>query len=172
MKKYFALCTLLLALVSGCSPSKEKRAEQIRETEERLYSPAATGFSRMSADTLLSLYEDFISDYPEDTLVPGYLFKGATLAMNIDEGAKAISFFEQYLKDYPEGPKAPLCYFFKAYVQENILKNLDQAKESYLQFLEKYPEHDFSDDARAALENLGKSPEQLIREFEARQKAN
>lgn len=126
----------------------------------------------MSADSLLSLYEKFIADYPEDTLVAGYLFKAATLAMNIDEGAKAISFFDQYLRDFPGGPKAPLCSFFRAYVQENLLKNLDQAKESYLQFLEKYPDHDFSDDARAALENLGKSPEQLIREFEARQKAN
>jgi outer membrane protein assembly factor BamD (BamD/ComL family) len=172
MKKYFTLCTLLVALVTGCSPSKEKRAERIKETEDRLYSPSATGFSRMSADSLLTMYENFITDYPDDTLVSGYLFKGATLAMNIDDGAKAVSLFDQYLKDFPEGPKAPLCAFFRAYVQENIMKNLDQAKESYLQFLEKYPDHDFSDDARAALENLGKSPEQLIREFEARQKSN
>jgi len=36
----------------------------------------------------------------------------------------------------------------------------------YELFLSEYPEHDFSDDAKLAIRNLGKTPEDLIREFE------
>jgi len=36
------------------------------------------------------------------------------------------------------------------------------------EFLEKYPDSDFADDARISLQNLGKSPEELIKELEER----
>jgi outer membrane protein assembly factor BamD (BamD/ComL family) len=62
--------------------------------------------------------------------------------------------------------------FFKGYVYENLIRNLDKAKEIYLQFIEKYPESDFADDAQMALQNLGKTPEQMIKEFEERRKAD
>ena len=62
--------------------------------------------------------------------------------------------------------------FFKAYIYENQIKNLEKAKEIYLQFIEKYPNDDFAKDAKIALQNLGKSPEQMVREFEERRKAD
>ena len=65
-----------------------------------------------------------------------------------------------------------MCLFFKGFVYENMLKDLDKARETYLQFIEKYPKDDFADDAQMALLNLGKTPEMLIKEFEARQKAD
>jgi len=46
-------------------------------------------------------------------------------------------------------------------------KNNGKAKELYELFLEKYPEHDFADDAQFSLQYLGKSPEELMMEFEA-----
>lgn len=40
------------------------------------------------------------------------------------------------------------------------------AEKYYKLFLEKYPNNDFTDDAEISLKNLGKTPEQLIEEFE------
>jgi hypothetical protein len=52
------------------------------------------------------------------------------------------------------------------------MKNLDKARETYLLFIEKYPADDFTRDAKLAIQNLGKTPEMLIREFEAKQLAD
>jgi TolA-binding protein len=59
--------------------------------------------------------------------------------------------------------------FLKAFVYEDQLHDLNKAKKYYEEFLEKYPDSDFADDARISLQNLGKSPEELIKEFEEKQ---
>ena len=140
--------------------------------EKSLFAPEAVSFNKEKADSLLSLYEVFIKDNPKDSLSPGYLFKAANISMNSGDGPKAIKFFDQYLQDYPDRPKAALCLFFKAFIYENIMQNLDKARETYLLFIEKYPHDDFTKDAKMALMNLGKTPEMLVREFEAKKKAD
>jgi outer membrane protein assembly factor BamD (BamD/ComL family) len=92
--------------------------------------------------------------------------------MNSENGAKALALFDQYLNDYPDHPKAPMCLFFKAFIYENLIRNLDKARETYLLFIEKYPSDDFTNDAKLALMNLGKSPDMIVREFEAKLRAD
>ena len=173
MKKLtIALFALSILLMGGCKPSREKSVENIQILEKQLFSAESTSFDKEKADSLLNLYTVFIDKFPGDSLIPDYLFKSANLAMNSGNGAKAIEYFDRYITSYPDREKAALCLFFKAFVYENILRNLDKAKESYLLFVEKYPENDFADDAQMALQNLGKTPDQMIMEFEARKKAD
>lgn len=159
-------------LITGCGPSKEKRVIQIADIEKRLFSPEAYSFNKVSADSLVNLYVEFVKKYPEDTMSPGFLFKAANVTMNNNEPEKAIGFFDQYITGYPTAQKAPMCLFFKAFVYENMLRDIDRAREIYLQFIEKYPKDDFVDDAQMAMANLGKTPEMLIREFEEKQRAD
>ncbi len=166
------LLTLTAGLLASCQPSRNRLNGRIKAMEERLFSPSSKAFSKASADSLTDLYAKFAERFPEDSLSPEYLFKAAGICMNLQEGGKAIEYFDKVLNTYPKWQKTPFCLFFKGYVQENVLRNLDQAKETYLLFLEKYPNNDFSDDARAALDNLGKSPEQMVKEFEARRKTD
>lgn len=163
---------LSLVALTACQPSAKKLSGEIASMENRLFSASAQGLTKESVDSLINKYEQFVKDYPKDTLAPVYLFKAAGVAMNTGNGGKAITLFEKVIKDYPTHPKAALAFFFKGYVEENYLKNLEKAKETYLLFLEKYPNSDFADDARASIENLGKSPEQMVKEFEAKQKAD
>ena len=173
MKK-FAFLTLIsfVAFLTSCSPSKEKSAATITSLETRLFSPAATGFDKVKADSLLASYESFIKHFPEDSLTMKYTFKAANLAMNMNDATHAIALFDKFMEKYPDNAKARVSMFFKAYIYENQIKNLEKAKEVYLQFIEKYPDGEFAADARIALQNLGKSPEQMVREFEEKQKVD
>lgn len=164
--------TGILFFLSACGPSREKSVKMIQGLEHSLFSQNAVGFDKSKADSLLTLYDSFITDHPKDSLRPGFIFKAANLAMNMNDGNKAITYFDQYTRDYPDGPKASLCLFFKAFIYENMLKDLEKAKEAYQQFIERYPDNDFTDDARLALQNLGKTPDQMVQEFEAKQKAD
>ena len=172
MKKVALLSVVILAVLSACSPSREKSVKTITSLESRLFAPTAAGFDKVKADSLLAAYESFKKHFPEDSLTLKFAFKAANLAMNMGDGAKAITLFDQFIEKYPDSPKAAVSMFFKGYIYENQIKNLDKAKEIYLQFIEKYPNGDFANDARMALKNLGKSPEQMIREFEEQQKVD
>ena len=174
MRKYAFLLLSVLAftILSGCSPSREKSVKTITSLETRLFAPAAIGFDKVKADSLLSAYESFMRHFPEDSLTMKITFKAANLSMNMGDGTKAIELFDKFIEKYPDNPKAAVSMFFKAYIYENQIKNLDKAKEIYLQFIEKYPNGDFTNDARVALKNLGKSPEQMVLEFEEQHKAD
>jgi outer membrane protein assembly factor BamD (BamD/ComL family) len=172
-KKYILFTVIIaLAVLSGCGPSKEKSVKTITSLENRLFSPAATGFDKVKADSLLSAYESFMKHFPKDSLTRKITFKAANLSMNMGNGEKAIEIFDKFIEKYPDDPKAAVSMFFKGYIYENEIKNLDKAKEVYLQFIDKYPNNDFTRDARIALQNLGKSPEVMVKEFEERQKAD
>lgn len=166
------LSVISIGLVTGCKPSREKSVTRIDNFEKSLFAPEAVSFNKEKADSLLDFYLAFIEDYPTDSLAPGYLFKAANIAMNSGDGGKAIGFFDQYIQNYPDQPKAPMCLFFKAFIYENMMKDLDRARETYLVFIEKYPSHDFTNDAKLAIMNLGKTPEMLVREFEEKRKAD
>ncbi len=171
-KSVFCFLAGLVVVITSCTPSREKSVLKIQDLEKRLFAPEAVSFDKAKADSLMTLYVTFVKDNPKDSLSPDYLFKAAGIAMNSGEGSKALNWYNQFLKDYPEHANAAMSLFFKAFVYENLLRNLDYAKESYLLFIEKYPQDEFNDDARIALQNLGKSPDQMIREFEVRQKAD
>jgi len=168
----FLLIAVTFSVVTGCKPSREKSIAEITSLEKRLFSPDAMSFDKIKADSLMNLYTDFIDARPSDSISPGYLFKAASLSMNAGDGKKAIDLFERYLKNYPDGKNAGLSMFFKAFIYENMLRNLDKAKETYLLFIERYPESDFVKDAQMALQNLGKTPDQIVREFEAKRRAD
>ncbi len=172
MKRSLVILIITAAFAAGCTPSRDKMAGRIETLEKSLFSPQAQEFSKAKADSLVAMYETFIEKHPSDTLTPGYIFKAANIVMNSGDGPKALRLFEQYMNDFPSGPKAALCLFFKAFIYENLMGDLDRAKESYLLFIEKYPNDDFANDARMSIANLGKTPEMLIKEFEAKQKAD
>ena len=173
MKTRNYLIILLIPLMfAGCSPSRDKSVKTIGAMEKRLFSPQSTSFDKAKWDSLITMYDAFCKRFPKDSLVPGYLFNAANISMNTGDGQKALSLFQQIIDTYPSYTKAPLCLFFKAYVYENLLHDLAKAKEFYLQFIEKYPSNEFVSAARASIQNLGKSPEQMVKEFEERRKAD
>lgn len=171
MKPVVILPLLILAF-TACQPSREKQEKKITAMENRLFSPNSTGFNKASADSLMQLYSEFIEKFPKDSLTPKYLFKAAGIAMNTGDGALSIKYFDKLYTEFPDDQKAPFCLFFKGYVQENVLHDYGLARGSYEMFLKKYPANEFADDAQAAIDNLGKTPEQMVKEFEAKRRAD
>jgi outer membrane protein assembly factor BamD (BamD/ComL family) len=165
-KKTVLSVLILLAVMAGCKPSRDKVASQVKGLENRLFAPGSITFNREKSDSLLRMYDSFIKEFPDDSLTPVYLFKSGNLLMNAGNGNGAIERFNLYLTRYPDKPSAPMCLFFSGFIYENMLRNLDKAKEVYLLFIEKYPNHEFAKDARLSIQNLGKTPEQMIKEFE------
>lgn len=111
-------------------------------------------------------YAAFVQNSNPDKSVDLYL-KAAGLAKTIGNPNKALQLYYNVGEKMPEHYKAPTALFMMAFIYENDLHQLDKAKETYEDFLKRYPnDPDYADDAQNALKFLGKSAEEIIREFE------
>ncbi len=158
-------------LVLACTSSKQKSKDYIERLIKELYADTVTVIDPNKATELVKEYENYAESYPDDMNSPEYLFKAAHIAMNSVSGRQAIEIFRKIMITYPDYEKTPECLFFIAYIYDNTIQDLDEAKIIYQEFIDKYPENEFADDAQASIKNLGKSPEELIREFEEKLKA-
>ena len=169
MKKY-SLLVFSLGLIILFSCSRSNKYAEIQKLESELYSEnfVFDAEGKAKASTLVQAYLTFTEEHPQDTAAPIYLFKAADLSMNLGDASRAINLYNKVIYAYPDFEKNPQCLFLMAFIYENYLQNYGKAKEVYELFLQKYPDHEFADDAQMSLQNLGKSPEELIREFEAK----
>jgi len=169
MKKVL-LILLPLAFLAACSSPRDKEISSISALEKEVESAGARPeLARL--EQLLDAYTLFADKYSSDTLAPVYMFKAINLCIGVNNGHRAMQLIDTALNKFPESRYNAETVFLKAFVYENLLNNYGQASQVYNYFLKKYPNHELADDADAALKNMGKSPEELVEEFEAARKA-
>ncbi|HNS16448.1 MAG TPA: tetratricopeptide repeat protein [Bacteroidales bacterium] len=160
-----SLILTLLLLGSACS-QKNKMDKQITALENEIFSDQEQSVNMEKTAQLVDAYVAFADSYPSDTEAPEHLFNAGNVAMNLLDPEKAITLFDRIMKSYPEFEKIPHCLFLKAFIYENQLNQLGSAEMLYREFLQKYPDHEFTDDAEMSLKNLGKTPEELLEQFQ------
>ena len=171
--KYIGYILGLVILLSACNGSEEKSKNNdtdlyssIKKLETELFGSTQGKIDRNKAIELIDLYSEYANSNPEDTLSPEFLYKASDISMNMRRPVQTIELFNQLLTKYPEYEKTPTVLFLKAFVYEDQMNDYDRARKYYELFLEKYPDNEFADDAEISLKNLGKTPEELIKEFE------
>lgn len=162
--KLFAMVALV-ATVAACQSPRQDSLAKIKEAEQSTFSESGL-VDPAHVDELINAYESFADQFPDDSLAPEYLFKAGDVAMNTNRSNKAILLYDRILTNYADYRKAPEALFLKGYVYENNLGRLDKAEKIYREFLDKYPDNEFADDAEVSLRYLGKSPEELIEIFQ------
>jgi tetratricopeptide (TPR) repeat protein len=156
------LASVVVAM-SSCQSKMEKLEEVVFSDE---FSYDTKGVSQ--ATELMDLYIKKAEAEPKAAKAPDWMFKAAELAMNLEKTQQALELYNKIIYTYPDYEKSPECLFLMAFIYENNVQNYGKAKDLYEQFLKQYPDHEFADDAAFSLQNIGKSPEELMREFEAK----
>lgn len=167
----FVFPTLIVAFsLVACSPGKKKQEpvdDKISQLEKALFDEGGV-YSQDTARMLMDLYVRFADSLPQDERSPEYLFKAADLSMYFSDPGRTIWLLDRLMARYPEHEKAAMSLFLKAFTYDTRFDDTASARHFYQQFIERYPQHEFTGEAEAAIRNLGKSPEELIREFEQR----
>ena len=115
-------------------------------------------------------YNDFATQFPNDSLTPGFLFKAGEVSTANRQYPQALQFYRQITGRYPNYKLYPESLYLQAYLLDNFLNQDEQARPIYEQVIAKYPDLPYAKDAQAAISHLGKSDEELIREFEKKNK--
>jgi tetratricopeptide (TPR) repeat protein len=172
MKKYVITCFFglsLLIVFSSCDSKRQRLLSGIDHAEQDLFNGNNNyHVNIMKCNNLIQQYEIYANTFPEDTLGAEFLFKAADLYNSTKQPDAALGEYARLMTHYPKYSKIPMCYFLTAFVYENSLHNYVKAAEWYNQFIALYPDHPMVHDAKVSLQNLGKSPDQMVREFEER----
>jgi len=154
---------LLVAVLASCNSPKEKSVQLIKALESK-----DSAYNDDAIERLKAAYLDFVDNYPDDDSSPEYLLRSAQYATALDDSKEAISLLDKIAEKYPKSAQAEKALFLKGFTLENNLQQFDEAKNVYEEFLKKYPNSELKEDAQTAIINLGKSPEQLLKEFTER----
>ncbi len=138
----------------------------------RLENPNQFGINTQASFKYVDACEAYALANPSDPKTPDYLFDAAEMAKLLRTNNKALAIYDWLIEKYPNYARTPQALFIKAFILENELKNIEEATAAYELFLEKYPENDFADDAKFSLENIGKTPDEVLKAIEERAKQN
>ena len=164
MKRIFVLL-LVTAMMLSCG--EKMSVEKINELESKVLAKDAKP-TKENVVQLVDAYTLFAEQNPNDAQSPDFLFKALDIAVgvNTEDPEKAVKIADVLVEKYPDFEMTPMAMFIKGFVYENMIGDLQNAEMTYRQFIEKYPENPMLEDVKSTLENLGLSPEELIRKFE------
>ncbi len=171
MKKIFqpSVIVMLLLLIVSCVKPQTSMQAQINDMEKSLFKDASQIPNPQAADSMIKMYLKYADQFQDDTLSPEYLFRAGDIANGIGKSKDALGYFGRVAR-YPNYKKVATALFLQGFVCENSLGDVDGARKYYKKFLEQYPNHKLANDVKNSLSHLGKTPEELILEFESNEK--
>ena len=138
--KISVLSILTFAFLSCSSQENEK---QERQKEIDSYTKAINSnpilLDQKKADTILTLYKNYINDYPQDTMSEFYLFQMYNIYTNLNDCDSAIHCLDRIIKEYPNGKKVGAAYFFKGVALNDVCLNKEASIKAFEEYIRRYP---------------------------------
>lgn len=146
-------------------PSQVELQKHIKEMEKELFASEVLDVNK--AKKMIRLYDTYHKHYNLDWECPDYLFKAGEICENINQYNRAAQFYKMCCYEYNDNFKyRSLCLFKLANVYDYRLNDYIRAKETYTQIIEQYPKTQLAQDARVAIKMMGRSDQDMVREFE------
>ena len=168
MRIIFRMLLLSLLIIIGCTNNKSA-IDLFNEGEKFL--------SESKIPEAVNSYETLINVYPDDILAPDATARLASIYQNkqlknieeIQSIQKSVQLFRSIYDKYPNSEQAPMGLFMAGFVQANDLHDYDAASETYKLFLKTYPDHELATSAKEELDNMGLTPEEILKKNLARE---
>lgn len=127
----------------------------------------ANAVNMLDAENAIKAFYEFSSNCKTDTLAPVFLIKAGQVAQSIRKFTQAQSFFTKCIDEFPKFKSRGAAMFLLAQLYDDpaILNNESEARTLYHQIIREYPQSSYANDAKACIQNLGKSDEELVKEF-------
>jgi TolA-binding protein len=164
--KIASIFTGILILLASCTSKKEQAQNDITSAEKALYSDSTLTLNPARAAELLKNYTEYAEKYKNEPQSAEYLYKAGEVASALRDYGQSIELLQRVVVDYPKHERAPYALFLQAFIFETQLSDKPQAKKIYEEFLQKFPGHALARDAKASIETMDKTPEELVKMFE------
>lgn len=156
-------------MLAGCShkPSQQRLLERIAKAEKQLSNDAAP-VAEHALDAA-EAYLDYVHAFPNDSVRnPEFWLKAAELHNVAEQPDTAIVLTDSLMAHYPEHDLIPRVLLFRGAVYDLSLGMIGRAEREYQRVVDEYNTPEYYREVTAALsalENLGKSGEQIYQEL-------
>lgn len=147
----------------------EGRVKEIELYTKLIYDDSLN-FNKSYAENLLKAYDLFIRKDSYYNVSKEYMFNAGELCRALDRPLDAIKYFNMLLEKDPKHKLAGAALFYKAMIIGDVLHDNKLAIETYKEFIEKYPDHQLVESAKASIDLQGKSMEEIIKGFKEKEK--
>jgi tetratricopeptide (TPR) repeat protein len=137
----------------------------IKNLGETMLDEKNGSWDRLKVRDFISLSRIQAGIVKNDDEVQKSLFNAANMSLATKNYAQALAIYDYVLTHPNDFSKVPTALFLKGFTYDEHLKNFDEAKKHYKDFLEKYPEDGYADSVKSSLKNLGKTAEEIIESF-------
>lgn len=156
-------------ILTACQSGKDQLISKIKK-EEAVLMTDDRGINDSIANLLIADYQEYSTSYPKDKQSAEYVFKAAELLNGTAKFTQAIHLFEQLPAQFPDFDKNAEALLICGFISENNLMDTAMAGNYYRMVITGYPNNRLKEHAELALSHLGKTPEELVKEFEAKNK--
>lgn len=148
--------------VEGTVVDKDKFLVDLAELETKL---DKNNPEKADLKKAIIVFHDFAKLFPEDAKAPEYLLKSSDIALTMGKHKKSVETLEEIIGKYPDYEKIESVYYNRASHTDFELRDTTLARQYYTEFMEKFPESDFIDDAQARIDQNFMSIEDLVNSF-------
>jgi len=160
------LKSILIVLISVVMVSCQK------QREEGLYKTALEEIKNGNNQAAIENLEKLVENNPYSEFAPDAFFTLASLYQSMEGDSiqkmnnylKAVEYYTELIEKFPNNEKTPEAIFMAGFICAENLKDFERAKYFYKRFLKAYPDHELASSVQTELENLGKSPEEILKE--------
>lgn len=149
--------------------SKQACLDSIKAVEAKLQNEKTPDITLYNH--AIDAYMHYAGNFPDDTMAPACYFDAANIAMSLSQYQRALHLYDTVCIKYPNFRKVPDCIFIEGYIYDDKLKDTAKARALYMEVINKYPNDTvLVRNSRAAISILGKSYDEIIKQFEEKNK--
>ena len=142
---------------------RKQSITQIKKWEAEMHK--SEGLNNVTAGLAIKSYSDFVKMFPEDSLCPDFLFKAGEIATATKQYPQSLMYYKNITDKYPNYKNYTASLYLQGFLLDNYMNDDAKAKVIYDEIIAKYTSTIYADNAKMAIKNLGKSDEELIKEF-------
>ena len=143
-----------------------------KQKEEGLYKTALEEIKNGNTQAAIENLEKLIEKNPYSEFAPDAFFTLASLyqsmegdsVQKINNYLKAVEYYNELIDKFPNNQKTAEAIFMAGFICAENLRDFERARHYYKRFLKNYPDHELASSVQVELENLGKSPAEILKE--------
>lgn len=163
MNNLYSFSLIIIFLIFSACNSKSDRD---------LFETGMEDLKNQNVPEAIKNFEELLDEHPQSKYIPEALFTLGTIYQGqaadsihkVEFYQKALEYYQRLIENYPNYEKTPEAIFLAGFINAEYLKNYDQARHYYKKFLKAYPDHELAPSVQAEYNNLGKSPEEMLKE--------
>jgi tetratricopeptide (TPR) repeat protein len=171
MKNTLLLLLPIILFAISCNTSSTEGSLALKEvTEESIQSiisdlKESNTIDKEKVSELIRSIDAFANSNPKNKNTPQHLELKAKYLGALGNNKEAIKVYNNLYNNFKSSENSSDALFMMAFLYENNIGDKEKAKEFYKKYLEEFPTKDFAKDAKFSLDNIDKTPEELMEMF-------